>query len=86
MSIRDSVNRELKRDDTRRKALGDIPDVPFDVDNMMRWENAELTDEAEVVAFFQSGIDSGIVWNLQGSYGRTARALIEAGYCHEADL
>jgi hypothetical protein len=31
---------------------------------------------------FQKMIDSGIVWQLQGFYSRTAKRLIEAGYCH----
>jgi hypothetical protein len=37
--------------------------------------------EDEIIAAFQSLIDSGVVWNLQGSYGRAAHALIEAGHC-----
>ena len=39
------------------------------------------TDEQETIEGFQALIDSGIVWSLQGSYGRTAARLIEAGYC-----
>lgn len=50
------------------------------VEFIMEYENGEL-DEDGVVEGFQNLIDSGIVWSLQGSYGRTASALIEAGLC-----
>jgi len=36
----------------------------------------------EQLAAWQYLIDSGTVWQLQGWYGRTAAALIEAGHCH----
>lgn len=86
MSIRDKVNAELQRDDVRREALGDtiaIPYVPFNAETIMRYEGGDM-NPFEIVGFFQSGIDSGIVWDLQGSYGRTAQALINAGVCHRA--
>lgn len=38
------------------------------------------TDEQKIEAF-QSLIDSGVVWGLQGFYGRTANRLIEEGLC-----
>ena len=41
-------------------------------------EDVELTLEA-----WQLLIDTGIVWQLQGFYGRTAAALISEGLCHE---
>jgi hypothetical protein len=41
----------------------------------------EPADEAELLAAWQYLIDTGVVWRLQGWYGRTAAALIEAGYC-----
>ena len=44
--------------------------------------NDECTEELYIQSF-QSLIDSGIVWQLQGFYGRTAQALIEAGLCHK---
>lgn len=49
-----------------------------DVDDIIAFESGEMDQEA-VIAFFQRIVDSGVVWQLQGSYGRTARALIEAG-------
>jgi len=35
------------------------------------------------VAMFQEMINDGTVWQLQGSYGRTAQALIAGGICKE---
>lgn len=52
----------------------------LDIDTMLAYENGDLSDD-ETVIFFQSLIDSGLAWQLQGHYGRTAHALIEAGYC-----
>jgi hypothetical protein len=51
-----------------------------DVDFITAYEAGE-TDEQETIEGFQRLIDSGIVWQLQGSYGRMAMALIDAGYC-----
>ncbi len=42
--------------------------------------NDECTEELYIQSF-QTLIDSGDVWGLQGFYGRTAMALIEAGLC-----
>jgi hypothetical protein len=51
------------------------------IDFIIRFESGEATDE-EIISEFQKMIDSGVVWSLQGFYGRTAGALIEAGHCH----
>ena len=53
------------------------------VDKIMDWESGMMTDEEEIINFFQELIDSGKAWTLQGHYGRTATALIEAGHCHK---
>lgn len=51
------------------------------VGDIIRYEEGEMTVE-EMTEFFQGMIDTGIVWQLQGSYGRMAAHLIEEGYCH----
>lgn len=48
------------------------------VDQIIRYENGEMEQE-EVIEFFQDLVNSGMAWQLQGSYGRAAVALIEAG-------
>lgn len=45
------------------------------------YESGNLTDEDEVIEFFQELIDSGLAWKLQGHYGRMAQALIAKGVC-----
>ena len=51
-----------------------------DVDKIIRYEQGDMED-AEIVFMFQDMINDGSVWQLQGSYGRMARFLIEAGHC-----
>lgn len=46
--------------------------------------DGEAHSHEEVIEALQSLIDSGVVWTLQGSYGRMADAMIEDGACHFA--
>lgn len=48
-------------------------------DKLFAYEAGEL-DEVETVELFEELVDTGLVWSLQGHYGRTAAALIEAGH------
>jgi hypothetical protein len=45
------------------------------------YESGNLTNEDEVIEFFQELIDSGLAWKLQGHYAHKARELIAKGLC-----
>ena len=49
------------------------------VEQIIAYESGEL-DEDNTIALFQELVNSGIVWQLQGHYGRLAKYLIEEGY------
>lgn len=51
----------------------------LNIDQIVRFESG-LLDFNETIDLFSDLIKSGIVWQLQGSYGRTAMDLIESGY------
>lgn len=51
----------------------------MDIDFIMAYEDGILSPD-EQIAGFAAGITSGMVWQLQGSYGRMAHGLIRAGY------
>jgi len=42
----------------------------------------EADNEEQYIEAWQHLIDTGIVWQLQGWFGRTATSLIESGICH----
>jgi hypothetical protein len=50
------------------------------VDKIIRYESGQMNED-ETIQFFQELIDTGLVWSLQGHYGRTANNLIEEDLC-----
>lgn len=44
-------------------------------------EGFEEGTEEEIIDSWQYLIDTGLAWTLQGSFGRTAKSLIEEGIC-----
>ncbi|AKY03524.1 hypothetical protein SEA_DANZINA_69 [Streptomyces phage Danzina] len=49
---------------------------------LIDYESGNL-DDAETLDLFGRLIKSGFAWSLQGSYGRTAQALINEGWIGE---
>ena len=49
-----------------------------DMNELMAFESGEL-EEGRVIQLFQQLTDNGVVWQLQGFYGRTAIQLIDEG-------
>ena len=49
------------------------------LDFILKYESGEANTE-EIIAGFSELVKSGAAWSLQGHYGRTASALIEAGH------
>lgn len=47
--------------------------------SMFDWEEGKL-DEDQTIELFQELVNTGWAWRLQGFYGRTAVALLEAGH------
>lgn len=47
-------------------------------------EGVQEAEDDEAIAAWQFLIDNGMVWKLQGFYGRTATQLIEQGICSPA--
>jgi hypothetical protein len=43
----------------------------------------DVDSEEEMVSAWQRIIDDGLVWSLQGWFGRTAQGLIDSGVCNQ---
>lgn len=52
------------------------------VNTIVAFESGELSEE-NTIKLFQKLVDTGLAWKLQGSYGRTAKYLIEEGIITE---
>jgi len=50
------------------------------LNQMIDYEEGNLSED-EVVELFQQLIDYGLVWQLQGHYGRVAEHFINEGLC-----
>ena len=44
----------------------------------------EADSDEHYISAWQHLIDTGLAWQLQGWFGRTAKYLIEQGLCHES--
>lgn len=47
------------------------------VEEVSKYESGQMSEE-EAVGFFQDLVDSGMIWQLQGSYQREAVRLLKA--------
>jgi len=54
------------------------------LDQIIAYEQGDL-DEEDTIALFQELLNSGLVWQLQGHYGRTAQALLNAGLIEQQE-
>ena len=57
-------------------------DLPLAIQICEQLVAAENEEETEA---WQYLIDTGMVWQLQGWFGRTAKRLIDEGYCTYTD-
>lgn len=48
------------------------------MDDILMYELEQLDDQ-ETIELFQKLVNTGLAWQLQGHYGRTAAAMIQAG-------
>ena len=57
--------------------------TPYDASACVEGFDGIEHDEETVISAWQYLIDTGLAWKLQGSYGRTAKYLIEEGIITE---
>lgn len=49
-----------------------------DISAIIAYEQGDLNED-QTIALFQELVDTGMAWRLQGHYGRTAYAMVDAG-------
>ena len=54
--------------------------TPYDASACVEGFDGEDHDQDTIISAWQYLLDTGLVWQLQGWYGRAANELIEAGY------
>jgi hypothetical protein len=54
------------------------------INDIIAFEEGDIDDD-RLLGMFQHLVDTGKAWTLQGFYGRTAIALIEAGHITRPD-
>ena len=55
-------------------------DIEYDVVGaLMDFESGLMEDTDDVINLFQHLVDTGMAWQLQGSYGRLAESMIDNG-------
>ena len=64
------------------QAIGIIEGFDSIDDDQTKTEDEEVQEQ---IAAWQFIINNGVVWKLQGWYGRMATTLIEDGVCKNAD-
>lgn len=53
-------------------------------DRIMKYEQGDMTSE-EIIELFQELMNTGIIYNLQGSYQRVANKLLISGLIHNIE-
>lgn len=68
-----------EEEDTMMTDLTNGPTGPYDMTgNIIAYEQGDLDDD-DTITLFQHLVDTGLAWQLQGSYGRAAMRLIKDG-------
>lgn len=58
--------------------MADTRQLYDSVSAIIAYESGELNED-ETLELFQYLVNTGLAWSLQGHYGRTATALLDAG-------